>query len=150
MKKVGALVDQRGQEARELAIQREVGALITDEDIDECLERLREIRKEARTTIRAPRGKENLNDYIWIPDYPAILAAIKLTLAYKFGNPSSVVDLKLPPSQNAPPVSREQLMADLKSSGADLKDIFEAWTKVADDVKQEVLQSEQEPSVVEI
>lgn len=125
----GRLVDPRSPDQRESAICAAVADLITAEDV---LNAVAVIRRglQAQTTIRAPKKPEapTRNDYMIVDDVPTQLAAARLLFAYKFGNPASVVEMKLTGSmKNDTPLSRDDMIAQLRTSGADLNGIVGAW-----------------------
>lgn len=115
---------------REENLREEIADLITDGDVKTALARLRAA-MDAKVSVRAPRGADKkLNDYMLADDWPTRIAAIKLTLAYKFGNPSSTLDVRSSnPALPEAPRSSEELVAELQETGADLQAILDTWFK---------------------
>jgi hypothetical protein len=146
---------------REQQLLEQIEAKITEEDVGECLQVLRESLR-ATTTIRAPRTQMDVfhrlqNDYVWVADFGTRLAAVRLLLAYKYGNPTGVMDLRLglPAARSEDPPTHEELVDQLRESGANLREIVDTWVgaaKVAQRVEQpeEVAKTMQVPAHVDV
>lgn len=138
----GRLVDPRAPEDREAAICNSVSDLILDGDVAEAMAAIRRGLK-AQTTVRAPRittdGEGRLqNDYMLVDDTAAQLAAARLLFAYKFGNPSSVVEMRLAPGRpdETKPLTRDEMIAQLRANGTDVNLIVSTWVDAAKKVEE--------------
>lgn len=135
----GRLIDPRSPDQREGAICAQVSDLITSEDVQGALSAIRRALK-ATTTIRAPKKKDapTKNNYMIVDDVPTQLAAARLLFAYKFGNPASVLEMKLTAVPGVrEPMSRDQMIEQLRSSGTDMNAIVNTWMNAAKKVGED-------------
>lgn len=128
----GRLIDPRPFDQRDAAICSSVAELITAQDLDDAMAAIRRGLK-AQTTVRAPRRLDApRNDYVFVPDVAAQLAAARLLFAYKFGNPASVLEMRLPdPTKASQTLTREEMIERLRTSGADINAIVDVWIGAA-------------------
>lgn len=123
------VVSIHSPEQRAQHVQDEIRERIADGDVDACMAAMRE----AMTATMFVRGpKENgQNTYIEVSDHASRLAAVKLLLAYRYGQPPSHQDVVVhrPPSEPRSPIDPREVMRELIETGVDLENILRVWVR---------------------
>jgi hypothetical protein len=120
----------RDPPARAAALSTEIGALIDAGRVADCLRVLAEGRR-ATLTRRAPRGTGGALLYEEAADHATRIAAARIELAYKYGNPVSASEIRMlrAPTDEPNQLSPEEQMRELRATGLDLEGIVRTWVE---------------------
>lgn len=134
-----------------MALLAEIRGLIDARDADKCISVLRAALG-AEASARAPREKEGKNagknDYLIMPDWSTRLTAVKIMLAYRFGNAPThnevhVFNSAVPATDELK--TPEETMRGLLESGADLPKIIGTYVGALTSANPEPVQSAPTP-----
>lgn len=102
--------------------------------IDKMFQRLDEA-LDATVLIRGT-GPDGRMRYVREPDHASRLTAIRLGLAYKYGNPVSAAEIRMLRAPGAEPTrqSPEDALRELRATGLDLENVVKSWMASLDNV----------------
>jgi hypothetical protein len=108
----------------------EIRSLLTDDRICDCLRVLAEARN-ATLWVRGPRSAGGAMAYIQIPDHASRIAAARIELAYRFGNPVSASEIRMlrAPTDEPTRLSPDEQLRELRATGLDLEGIVKTWVE---------------------
>lgn len=111
-----------------LALSAEIRGLISEKDVGKVMKTLRDA-LDAEANVRAPRREKGVNDYERAPDWNARLTAARILLAYRFGQAPTHAEVHVHGHAGASeaPKSPDEMIEDLRETGADLKKIMDVW-----------------------
>ncbi len=122
---------------RAAVVVRQVESLMTDDLIDEGVECIRQAMR-ANIWVRASGHAiaGHRFSYEEVPDHASRLAATRLALAYRFGNPVSASEIRLlrAPGDEPMPLTPAEKMRELMQTGLDLESIWKDWMSTVKDV----------------
>lgn len=106
----------------------EIRGLISDRDVKKAVETIRGA-LDATQNVRAPRGPSGANDYERAPDWNARLTAVRILLAYRFGQAPTHAEVHVHDHSQPPGVAKtvEDTIEELIETGADLQKIIGAY-----------------------
>jgi hypothetical protein len=135
------IVPTTGGAGRAASVVQAIESLMDDEMIAEGARCIREAMRATIWVRGTPMSREGAAaghrfGYVETPDHASRLAATRLALAYRFGNPVSASEIRLlrAPTDAPAELSPEEKLRELRATGIDLEHVVKSWMRSIDNV----------------